>query len=249
MAEIDEVQFPTDISKGSSGGPVRRTSITELGNGFEERNTPLADSIHKYDAGLGLRSLDDLHDVKEFFEARMGQLYGFRWKDWGDYKSCRPSETPSAADQTIGVGDGATAVFQLTKDYTSGLRTYNRIITKPVSGTVHIAVDGVEQVEGADYTLEYTTGRLALGALPSEGAEVTSGFEFDVPARFDGDMLDISVSAFQAGAIPSVEILELKTSQPSDTSEIESLALWLWLQAVNIDTATNTHWSNTWSTP
>lgn len=210
MPDIDEVQFPADISKGSSGGPVRRTSITELGNGFEERNTPMADSIHRYDAGLGLRSLDDLADVKAFFEARMGQLYGFRWKDWGDYKSCRPSQSPSATDQVLGVGDGATAVFNLVKAYTSGVRTYTRPIKKPVAGTVRVAVDGVEQTEGSDFTVNTTTGEIAFVTAPALGLSVTAGFEFDVPARFDTDMLDISIEAFRAGSAPNIEVVEVK---------------------------------------
>lgn len=248
MAEIDEVQFPADISKGSSGGPVRRTSITELGNGFEERNTPTADSIHRYDAGLGLRSLDDLADVKDFFEARLGQLYGFRWKDWADYKSCRPSETPSPTDQVLGVGDGTTVVFSLQKAYTSGARTYTRPIKKPVAGTVVVAVNGVEQIEGVDYAIDNTKGVIAFGSLIELGAEVTAGFEFDVPARFDTDMFDVSVDAFQAGAAPNIEIVELKTSDLSDTSDLEEAALWNWLQYIDINTAVNIHWNSTWGT-
>ena len=55
----------------------------------------LADGSH----GVGdlfecrsIRRADDLAAVVAFFEARNGRLYGFRWKDWGDYKSCLPSE-------------------------------------------------------------------------------------------------------------------------------------------------------------
>jgi len=210
MPTIDEVQFPADISKGSSGGPVRRTSITELGNGFEERNTPLAESIHRYDAGLGLRSLDDISEVKDFFEARYGQLYGFRWKDWADYKSCRPKQTPSATDQEIGVGDGTTAAFQIKKAYTSGVRTYSRTINKPVAGTVLVAVNSVEQTEGTDFTVDTVTGLIAFVTAPSIGQTITCGFEFDVPARFDTDMLDVNHEAFQVGAVPNIEIVELK---------------------------------------
>ena len=89
-----EVRFPAALSVGSSGGPERRTEIVTLKNGFEERNSPWAHSRRRYDAGLGVRSLDDLAEVIAFFEARSGQLYGFRWKDWTDFKSCAPSEAP-----------------------------------------------------------------------------------------------------------------------------------------------------------
>ena len=97
-----EVRFPTSISFGSLGGPERRTEIVSLTNGFEERNTPWAHSRRRYDAGMGMRSLDDMEKLVEFFEARQGQLFGFRWKDWGDYKSCRASGDPGHQDQVIG---------------------------------------------------------------------------------------------------------------------------------------------------
>ena len=48
-----EVRFPAALSVGSSGGPERRTEIVTLSNGFEERNSPWAQSRRRYDAGLG----------------------------------------------------------------------------------------------------------------------------------------------------------------------------------------------------
>jgi uncharacterized protein (TIGR02217 family) len=86
-----DVRFPVNLSLGSMGGPERRTEIVTLTNGFEERNTPWAHSRRRYDAGAGMRSLDDIAVLVAFFEARRGMLHGFRWKDWADYKSCAPS--------------------------------------------------------------------------------------------------------------------------------------------------------------
>jgi uncharacterized protein (TIGR02217 family) len=114
-----EVRFPTRISLGASGGPERRTEIVVLGSGGEERNSRWADSKRSYNAGYGIKSVDDLHAVIAFFEERRGRLHGFRWKDWSDYKSCAPTATPQASDQQIGVGNGATAAFQLIKTYGS----------------------------------------------------------------------------------------------------------------------------------
>src|SRR6056297_2768908 len=102
-----EIRFPASLSFGSVGGPERRTEVVTLANGFEERNTPWAHSRRRYDAGLGMRSLDDIETLIAFFEARRGQLHGFRWKDWSDYKSCAPSAEPAFTDQVIGTGDGA----------------------------------------------------------------------------------------------------------------------------------------------
>jgi len=135
-----EVRFPANLSFGSVGGPERRTEVVALSNGFEERNTPWAQSRRRYDAGVSLRSLDDIALLIAFFEARRGQLHGFRWKDWSDYKSCAPSATPGFEDQQIAVADGVATVFQLTKTYASGGHSYVRLIAKPVEGTVLVGI-------------------------------------------------------------------------------------------------------------
>lgn len=101
-----EVQFPASLSFGSVGGPERRSEIVTLANGHEERNTPWTHSRRRYDAGMGLRSLSDIEELIAFFEARRGEMYGFRWKDWTDFKSCPADRDPEFGDQKIGVGNG-----------------------------------------------------------------------------------------------------------------------------------------------
>lgn len=207
-----EVGFPTQISRGAQGGPERRTDVVVLGSGHEERNARWADSRRSYNAGYGIKSLDDLHMVIAFFEERRGRLYGFRWRDPLDFQSCTPQGTPAPGDQPIGTGDGATAVFQLRKTYGSAFSPWAREIRKPVAGTVRVAVAGIEAVEGSAFTVDATTGEVQFqaGHSPPNGAAVTAGFAFDVPVRFDTDRLEISLSGFQHGAIPSIPIVEVR---------------------------------------
>ena len=205
-----EVRFPTSLSFGAVGGPERRTEIVTLANGYEERNTPWAHARRRYDAGLGLRALDDLETLIAFFEARQGQLIGFRWKDWSDFKSCPPSQEVSALDQLIAVGDAVTDVIQLTKTYRSGETTYLRPITKPVAGSVRIAVGGDPMQDGIDYTVDVATGLVSFTHPPDLDAEVRAGYTFDVPVRFDTDAIMTSVSNFQAGQAPNVPIVEIR---------------------------------------
>lgn len=207
-----EIRFPTDISLASNGGPERRTDIVTLGSGHEERNARWADSRRVYNAGYGVRTLDQLLAVASFFEERRGRLYGFRWRDPLDHKSCPPSQTPAAADQRIGTGDGSTTTFQLSKTYGQTYAPYARTISKPVSGTVLVAVSGTVKSLGSHVTLDISTGRLMFlpGHIPPAGAAVTAGFEFDVPVRFDTDKLDISVRGFNHGAIPDIPIVEIR---------------------------------------
>lgn len=205
-----EVRFPANLSFGSIGGPERRTDIVTLVNGFEERNSPWAHARRRYDAGVGMRSLDDIETLIAFFEARQGQVYGFRWKDWSDFKSSLASAEPRYDDQVIAVGDGAETEFQLVKAYRSGTNSYARPIKKPVLGTVRIGLDQDEMKEAVDYHVDVTTGLIRFEAPPPVGVEITAGFEFDVPVRFDTDRIQTSVASFRAGDVPNVPVVEVR---------------------------------------
>lgn len=205
-----EIRFPANLSFGSTGGPERRTEIVTLTNGYEERNTPWAHSRRHYDAGVGLRALDDVEKLIAFFEARQGQLFGFRWKDWADYKSCPASREVRFEDQHIGDGDGVTTEFQISKAYVSGGITYRRPILKPVLGTVKVGIQGETQAEAVDFAVDFTTGIVRFVDAPGVGARVSAGFEFDVPVRFDTDRIAVSVANFQAGDLPQVPVVEVR---------------------------------------
>jgi uncharacterized protein (TIGR02217 family) len=183
-----------------------------LGSGAEERNARWANSRRSYNAGYGVKSLDDLHAIIAFFEERRGRLHGFRWRDAADCKSCPPEAAPTALDQPIGTGDGASAAFQLAKRYGSAFNPWTREITKPVAGSVLIAVAGITQTAGTAYTIDTTTGLVTFlaGHIPALGAAITAGFEFDVPVRFDADKLEISIQGVRHGAIPSIPIVEIR---------------------------------------
>tara|TARA_R110000764_G_scaffold36071_1_gene80682 strand:+ start:7505 stop:8137 length:633 start_codon:yes stop_codon:yes gene_type:complete len=205
-----EVRFPASLSFGSLGGPERRTEIVTLANGYEERNTPWAHSRRRYDAGLGMRSLDDIEALIAFFEARRGQMFGFRWKDWADFKTCKASGQVAFDDQVIAVGDGATVSFPLMKTYRSGVHSYDRIISKPVAGTVRVGVEQDELQEGVDYEVDVTTGLVAFAHPPDPQMQIVAGFEFDVPVRFATDQIQTSVASFQAGQVPDVPVVEVR---------------------------------------
>lgn len=211
MTAFHEIRFPLDISMHASGGPERRTDIVATGGNREQRNARWANSRRKYDAGYGLRSLASVASVAAFFEERRGRLYGFRWRDRLDFKSCAPDQTPAPRDQFLGIGDGFTNVFQLTKTYGAAFAPWVRTIAKPVDGSVLVAVDGAAKTAGVDFTADSTTGLISFtaGHVPVSGARVTAGFLFDVPVRFDADYLEIDLSAFQAGDIPKIPLIEI----------------------------------------
>lgn len=211
-SQIHDIRFPTGISQKSSGGPERRTEIVTLSSGHEQRNTRWADSRRRYNAGYGVRSRNGLHEILSFFEERHGRLYGFRWKDHLDYKSCPPLQQATALDQQIGLGDGTETDFQLIKKYGETANAYNRKICLPVPQTVQVAIDGIDQTEGQEFSVDTLTGiiHFEAPAIPQSGQIITAGFEFDVPVRFDADQLIINLETFNAGQIPDIAIVEVK---------------------------------------
>lgn len=210
MTDFHDTRFPIDVAFGTSGGPQHSTQIVALGSGYEQRNQRWQSSRRRYDAGYGVKSLDGLHRVVAFFEARRGPLHAFRFRDPSDHKSCLPSQTLAASDQQIGTGDGLETQFQLIKKYGAEGQDYCRRITHPVDGTAKVAIAGEVQSAGADYLLDLGSGQITFNTPPPDGAPVTAGFEFDVPVRFDTDQLVVNLAAFSAGELPSIPLVEVR---------------------------------------
>lgn len=203
-----ETRLPARLAFGSTGGVERRTEVVTLASGYERRSTPWAAGRRRYLIGANLRSLDDMAALTDFFEARRGRLYGFRFRDFADFRSCAPGGTPGPLDQVLGEGDGGRTAFALVKRHGEGDGGWARTIAKPVEGTVRIAVDGAE-VE--DFEVDTTTGVVTLAGAPAEGAAVTAGFEFDTPVRFDADRIEVTLESFDAGRMAAVPLIEVRT--------------------------------------
>jgi len=213
MAFLD-LTFPRDIAAGVTGGPERRVDIVALSSGEEERNARWKHSRRSYDAGFGIRSVDDLAAVVALFEEAGGPLHSFRFRDWSDFSSAAAAAQPLAAgDQMIGTGDGAQTDFQLVKRY-GGLAPYDRPITKPVSGTVLVALDGAPKASG--WSVDNATGVVSFVSPPGAGVEVTAGYLFDVPVRFDSMRIATDMAFFSEGdgigkgTIPEIPLIEVK---------------------------------------
>ncbi len=93
------------------------------------------------------------------------------------------------------------------KKYGASFDPYLRPITKPVPGSLRVALSGIEAMTG--FSLDTTTGIVTFDTAPTTGATVTAGFLFDVPVRFDTDRLDIELSSFEAAEAPSIPLVEV----------------------------------------
>lgn len=203
-----DIRFPLDISLGARGGPQRLTDVVTLVSGAEERNQRWFASRRHYDARYGIKSRADMQTVLHFFEEQRGRFNSFRWRDALDH-STAANGAVDFDDVQIGVGDGAQTQFQLFKVYGASFDLYEREITKPVTSSVRIGVNGVELAQN-QFSVNGLTGEVTLTVAPANGEAVTAGFEFDVPVRFDTDRLDIELTSFDAANIPSIPVIEVR---------------------------------------
>jgi len=204
MTDFHDIRFPLHLAFGASGGPIRQTSILPLASGGEARNSRHRHSRRRYNAVAGLKSEKQAIEILSFFEARFGALYGFRFRDPLDYQSAKDI-TPT--DQHLGYGDGERSNFQLRKAYGDEPYIYWRPITKPVSGSVRVAINGIEI---SAFSVDHLTGLVQLNTPPTSGDIITAGFEFDVPVRFASDALDIVLDDFGATQIQDIPLIEIR---------------------------------------
>lgn len=199
---------------GAIGGPRFSTTVTTLSGGTEQRNINWAKARGEWDVSHGLKTEQQVEELLAFFHARNGKAFGFRFKDWADYRLPRWIDTPGdlAPIQVTFTTDGHTNTFQIVKVYGDTAGFYVRPITKPVVGTVQLLNNGVQTF---DFTVDNTTGIVTLGG----GTAVTTGHqiavvcEFDVPCRFDTDDMKLTttmVDNFSWSTIPVVETREIK---------------------------------------
>jgi len=228
VSGFHEVNFPDDIAYGSAGGPGFKTQIVELPSGSEERVQVFEGGRMEFDVSYGVRKPEQLAAVQRFYRLRRGAFNGFRFKDFYDFNSNTTNPSYEGAgqgtrDQVIGVGDDSNTVFQLKKVYSDGTNSTDRLIFKPVEGTVRVWVNGVEQTTG--WSLNTTNGNITFDTAPAAGHTIEASFDFDVPVRFGASadqLLTISVDNFGTGSIPSIPLIELL--DPSGGYESENFA-------------------------
>lgn len=195
-----EVQFPPDISYGVTGGPKYSTSIVTTKAGYEQRNIDWSQARAEYQAAHGVKTAEQMRRLIAFFRARRGKAYGFRFKDWADFK---------AVGQYIATGDGVTKTFQLKKVYVDEAGfTEERVIKKPVEHTVVVYVNNYMVTTG--FTVDYTTGKITFATPLAIGDTLHADFEFDVPVRFDTDHMPVNIKEWNDYTWDSIPIVEIK---------------------------------------
>ena len=193
MQNFSETQLPSDISYGATGGPMFLTDVVATVSGHEQRNSKWSQARARYNVASGVKNETQWQALIAFFRARRGKAVGFRFKDWSDFKAVNQPLLSLGGNQ-----------YQLVKQYVSGAVVSERIITKPVAGTVKLYRNSLLQASG--WSIDTTTGIITTSLTGT----LTVDFDFDVPVRFDTDELALSLDSFNAGSWNNIPLIEVR---------------------------------------
>lgn len=201
-----EDRLPEQVERGVSGGPGFNTTILSLSGGAEKRNINFSRSRGRWDVGYGIQTKEDFQEVLGFFYTKFGRGHSFLFKDWSDFEiGVDATDTP----QTIGTGDGIQTVFPIVRRYATANFTFDRVLERiNASPTPRVFIDAVEQVGG--FTVQTTAATVTFTVAPALNELVGMICEFDSIVRFDTDTLDVTLETFEAGAIPTIPIVEVR---------------------------------------
>ncbi len=191
MAFVEE-RFPSAQSWLPVGRPQFKTALAQSDGGHEYTeaawsSAPLYEftikSRYIVPSGDPMQLKADFEALNNFFICvAQGRANTFRFNYENDN---------TAIAQVLGTGDAVRATYQITKLYQSGARTFTRVIKKPVPGTVHVYLDGVELLSG--WTVDTTTGLISFTTPPGIGVIVSATCGFDYPVRFDFDKFPMTL--------------------------------------------------------
>lgn len=226
MAHFDNVILPLSLSFGTTAGPKTSTDVSFTDSGFRKANRRWSQHLRRFNLRYAVRSPQDVYTVLKLFEAVDGPANSFLLRDWNDWNTTdgrmgdKGADFTTATDQPLEntvtggiVGDGTTVTYRMRKDYTVGGASHSRTIKKPQNGTVKVAVDGVAQTEGVDFTVDHSTGIVTFASPPGAsgsptGVAVTWGGAFHVPVAFEGDEFIQSLDTHDASSVPDIRLIE-----------------------------------------
>lgn len=214
MAHYDDVIASIDLKIGSQTAPKAGVDVVYFDSGFRAVNRRWSQFLRTFTAELA-NETRDFYEFKRLFMAMGGNQHSFLIRDWSDWNSSEgemdhdafargavtPNDQPllnTATDQPG--GDGSTLLFQLVKQYEIASAVHYDTIEKPDYNSIQVAVDGVVQTLGVNYTLNASTGEVTFAVAPGTSQNPTWGGAFYRPAHFVDDEFPISLEAFHRQA-------------------------------------------------
>ncbi len=175
------------VTYGFIGGPTWSTTRVPLHSGIVARNAERSNPLYRYTAPYENIEQAQHDDVIKAFNACLGGLHSFRFKDHADFELIA---------EVLGTAVGGTdETMQLIKTYTFGGTDLVRTIKKPVTGTLQLYEDGTPLAS----TMDTTTGIVTFTSTVS--MVITADVEFDVPVMFSEDNMQFNFNNYRVHSI------------------------------------------------
>jgi uncharacterized protein (TIGR02217 family) len=139
----------------------------------------------------------EFEQFNNFFRARRGRQFAFRFRDYSDYQVNK---------QLIAKGDGRLLECQLFKLYEDPITPYIRIIRKPVKDTIKLYIND-QEAEGA--IINYNTGIIKLNSPLLSDQILVADFIFDVVVRFNNDSFEYMYRKDGSIELSTIELVEV----------------------------------------
>jgi uncharacterized protein (TIGR02217 family) len=235
---LNEV-FPYNISFDSISADTFEDDVTVVDSGVSQRVSRWDQPLREYNVAYGVRTMEQLQALTNFFRLVRGRQYGFLYFDpfdhWTTIATAVEARTPPAtgyADQWVGSGNGTTTQFQLQMVYTSPNNSINSVrpIYYPIPGgtvvdpripltapnirvSLYNGSAWIEQTSG--WSVNYTTGILTFNTPPAPGVGIAWGGWFYIPVRFDTKRLPVTLKDYGVGDVTDVKLIELRMPEPT----------------------------------
>lgn len=141
-------------------------------------------------------SLEQFQHFNNFFRARHGSYFAFRFKDYGDFQINR---------QIIAIGDDKSNEFQIFKQYDDPISCYQRNITKPIRDTVELCINN--HVIN-DALINYDNGVISLDHALMQEHTLSVTCQFDTIVRFAQDSFDYNYTDNGSIALSTIKLIE-----------------------------------------
>lgn len=215
MADFLEERLLSLIRYGSSYADDYAVNVVMTSGGSEYRSLVHPFPVRTFDVSWMLDKDTTYTSLQGVYHRAHGKYAGFRARCEDEYSSNGRVGTPVETDQLC--KKISTTEWQLRKFYgtdgmAGGAGYPYRVIFKPVSGTVKVAVNGtLVEGPGANWTVSTTTGKVTLSAGVAATVvadNVRAGFEFDFPVRFN-TVLPVGQDYPALRVVDGVELIEL----------------------------------------
>ncbi|SFB02659.1 TIGR02217 family protein [Collimonas sp. OK607] len=175
----DVILSSSVLAAGVKGKNLRLNARVPTDNGYESINIIWTQTLRQYTLGLVPLCLEQWQAIETLHEITEGGAYGLLLQDPKD-------STVSDGVMTL----VSAGVYQLHKRYlhAASARFKTRKITRPQAAGFVPTVASMP-LAPTSYTLDVTTGRIAIPSAPAVGTLAWSG-PFYVPVHFIDDVID-----------------------------------------------------------